>query len=271
DFHVLVASPRLAVDLLETALAIDPELTGMFRGQFVGPHSGDASMSVADALAMHGDLNRDLQLSRLTPLEQRLEDGLALRDGQIHRIPVLFQKPLVLVPGLLGKIVRGVVHRVSPLTPNMVNSLVTGHHVIVPRPMGPRMSRERVPELLDRMRVPALDDGVLKTLAEHRHWAVAPATVANLSKAFGVDQGTLVVANPADTFEGARVPDRWTPVRIPGDKVDVLEAYVVSVLSSLGLRTHFVDTWTPYHVFQGTMHCATNVKRTPPDLGRTGP
>jgi hypothetical protein len=54
---------------------------------------------------------------------------------------------------------------------------------------------------------------------------------------------------------------QWRRVWIPEPTVDVVEAYVTSVLD--GLTVRFVDAWH-YHVREGEVHCGSNVLRTPP-------
>jgi hypothetical protein len=67
--------------------------------------------------------------------------------------------------------------------------------------------------------------------------------------------------------------NEWDKVWIPEDNVDLFEAYMVAVLSRIGLTVHFIDDWDYYHRMDGEVHCGTNVLRTPPEdaAGYTGP
>ena len=55
----------------------------------------------------------------------------------------------------------------------------------------------------------------------------------------------------------------WMRIHIPDATVDVVEAYVKSVLEPLGNTVHFVDTFEAYHSLAGEIHCGTNALRTP--------
>jgi len=56
----------------------------------------------------------------------------------------------------------------------------------------------------------------------------------------------------------------WFRVTIPDNKVDVVEAFYLSVLNPLGVTVHFVDDWF-YHFSMGEAHCATNCMRELPE------
>jgi Protein-arginine deiminase (PAD) len=61
-----------------------------------------------------------------------------------------------------------------------------------------------------------------------------------------------------DGFQKVVIPER--------PSVDIFEAYAQLVLESLGLTVHWVDSWY-YHVRFGSIHCGTNVIRTPATKG----
>ncbi len=85
-----------------------------------------------------------------------------------------------------------------------------------------------------------------------------------------------IVNDPANT--GAPTPiDRvappparrftnWMRVKIPDGTVDVIEAYMKSILEPLGNTVHFIENYESYHEMFGEVHCGTNAKRTPPEL-----
>jgi hypothetical protein len=52
-------------------------------------------------------------------------------------------------------------------------------------------------------------------------------------------------------------------IHIPRETIDVVEAYVMSVLGALGNHVHFVDTFEAYHSQSGEIHCGTNALRAP--------
>ncbi|MEV5407260.1 protein-arginine deiminase family protein [Thermopolyspora sp. NPDC052614] len=310
--RMVVASARLAVDLLTEASALavrEPEagpVTAMFRGRLLAepptpqntskPEDPDpeedpdglqapairppADLSVTQALAAHGVTNADLQTSRLDPIERRLRDGLRLGDDAIVRLPVLFHALPQFPAQRLGMITSSgagadmaVVHRTSALTPNMVNMLVVGEHLMVPRPLGPRLGRAGVRRILHIMGVPELDDAVLDRLEGHWHWATWGTDLDRLADVYDVDRDAIRhhPANAALFDPNGTTTRSWSRVWIPEDNIDLFEAYAVSVLAPL--TVHFIDVWDPYHVAGGGLHCATNVVREPPEAtaGYVGP
>jgi len=58
----------------------------------------------------------------------------------------------------------------------------------------------------------------------------------------------------------------WMRVRIPDKTIDVIEAYVLSVLEPLGNTVDFIEDFECYHEMMGEVHCGTNAKRMPPEL-----
>jgi len=70
------------------------------------------------------------------------------------------------------------------------------------------------------------------------------------------------VLSPAPT----RVFATWRRVWIPEPTVDLIEAYMLSVLEPHGLTLHFIDDFHSYHIAAGEVHCGTNARREPPEL-----
>lgn len=101
--------------------------------------------------------------------------------------------------------------------------------------------------------------------------AVGPSMIGPLSPAL-----TALVQAKRDDIknapENATIPlnvagefTKWCRVWIPEKTVDLLEAYMLSVLKPLGLTVHFIDDWF-YHAGSGEVHCGTNAMREPPEL-----
>lgn len=69
-------------------------------------------------------------------------------------------------------------------------------------------------------------------------------------------------ANPG-TFndQGEIVAKAWTRIIIPENTVDIFQLYAHLMLTSLGAKVHWVDSWY-YHVHDGGIHCGTNVLRS---------
>lgn len=279
-FRMVMASSKLALDLLDaaqTVAASDPDvlLTDMFRGR---PDLNsrlkirDARMTITEVLTETERTNRDIHFKKLIPIEQRLVDGLNLDDNAIVHLPVLFEALPEVPSKRLGMVTSDragavTIVRTTAKTPNLVNMLVLGTDLILPRPEGPRMNRTGVVRALARMTTEPLPPHFLEALEDHWYWAERGRTLAWLASTFGVTP-EIIARDPANrhVFEKTNATrDRWTRIRIPEDGIDLFEAYTVATLRPLGLRPRFVDAWSPYHIAEGGVHCATNVMRLPPE------
>lgn len=253
--RLLIASSELAVNLLTAARSRRP--TTMFRGremQDTGFAFSDG-MTVADALKDHEDFNRSLQKLKLNSIEERLKEGLGLADADLIRLPVLY----VGLPDI-GAWLFGVVDdlRTIALSPSLVNLLVVGDHIILPRPYGPRLRPDDV-QAVTGARPP-------DRLLGHWHWERSGTHVSVLANRFNVSAEAILEnhRNQGSIFDGGHTTFAvWTRIWIPEENVDLFEALAVLELESRSLLVHFVDTWA-YHRLQGELHCATNVRRTPP-------
>jgi hypothetical protein len=274
--RLLMASPGLALALLEEADHLNRRrgagLTAMFRGREWLERGQvtltPATTTVRELLTTHKDTNEELN-NRLLAMEQRLCDGLRLGPSEEPvQVPVLFHALDTLVPHQLGMISGEEVHaRTTALTPNLANVLVLDRTVVAPRQEGPRMAAADVARVLDAVGAPRLSSRRLAGLRGHRHWARQGTRVSDMAQTFGVTESRITGApenrRPGLFDAGGATAAAWTRVWIPEDTVDLFEAYTLSVLSSLCLRVRFVDAWSPYHVFSGGVHCATNVQRVP--------
>ncbi len=74
---------------------------------------------------------------------------------------------------------------------------------------------------------------------------------------------SVIAFNPGaanmQTVNGTNfVPKQFAP--LDSASKDVFET---KILSSLGGRVEFVDSWQKYHALMGDVHCGSAVKRTP--------
>jgi len=68
-------------------------------------------------------------------------------------------------------------------------------------------------------------------------------------------------ANPgAFNNQGEIAAKEWTRIVIPENTVDIFQLYTHLVLTMIGAKVHWVDSWY-YHVHDGGIHCGTNVLR----------
>ena len=63
--------------------------------------------------------------------------------------------------------------------------------------------------------------------------------------------------------EGQITTKDWTRITIPENTVDIFQLYAHLVLTMLGAKVQWVDSWY-YHLHEGGIHCGTNVLRTRP-------
>jgi protein-arginine deiminase len=61
------------------------------------------------------------------------------------------------------------------------------------------------------------------------------------------------------------IPEARGPLTAAG--VDLFQRDLGNKLTALGLTTHFIDCWQPYHEHHGEIHCGTNTWRKPANIG----
>ncbi|MCK6556305.1 protein-arginine deiminase domain-containing protein [Candidatus Binatia bacterium] len=301
-FRLLIASVWAMDELLEATKSV-PVLRGrtnLQRGQWIDSRGTTPAawaeydeVSVEDLIAASRTFNQTLRTSKLVAIERRLKRGLNLDAADIVRVPTYFAEPAVMtaVFGLPGT-------TTVAKTVGMVNLQVVNTHLLVPKPFGPRVrpadATTVLRKVLDRLGL----SGVAVRLtpgAGFFHWAypgedvgrfacyfAQPSTAAarqniiNHIKTGAVltpANATLVAATRAAILADPRNAGApaagtfptWRKMWIPEDTVDLLEAYMLSVLEPLGLTVHFVDDWY-YHAGMGEVHCGSNARREPPEL-----
>lgn len=268
-FKLLIASVYVAHKLLRYARQISPSLrTNLFRGKEWDSRSipdgamgsVNAEISVDNLLSRAYTANERIRTTRLIPIEIRLKRVLDLDRSDIIRIPVYFDpKP----PG----------NPTFAFTPGMVNMLVVNNHVMVAKPFGPRLRQQDAERILrDKLHISTVTPGRLGPLVGHFHWAKPSDLLANIATLYGVTEAAIL-AHPRNTGLTSGTIPNWRKIWIPEANVDLFEAYVYVVLEDVGIHVHFIDDWDTYHRMEGEVHCATNVKRTPPETasGYSGP
>jgi hypothetical protein len=202
----------------------------------------------------------------LSAVHARLQAALDLDRADILRVPVLYDN------GMLP---------VGPALPNMVNALVLGTQIVLPKPWGPRVpvaTAKRVltdlfyEDITDEM----VDAAELQERTTESFW-VAPdvdsddvvqqaqtnvrardqtATVADI----GVFQ--IHVGNKMPK-EWKTPPNGWRTVTVTQSTVDIFEAYMIVRLTAVGNTVVFVDDYEHYHRDGGEVHCGTKVRYAP--------
>jgi uncharacterized Zn-binding protein involved in type VI secretion len=322
-FKLLMASATAMTMLLERTAQVTPDQrTGFHRGRY--QDGVYAELDVDDLLntpvnnyAHPGllrvgsgrpprvtvkEYNDALDAGKLTPIAARLREGLALATGDVLPLPMYFSVPSAHTSAQIRARHPG--HLTSSVTAALVNLVVLGSHLLVPRPQGPRVSvRDAIEILQDVLAGLGLGDrGILFGSTETIHWSPPdeenwkvyayfarfspadrrlfveimrrndPTAMANLSPAGLAALATSRDSIRAKNLDASFAPDAWSAswpawrrVLIDEGTVDIVEAYVHTLISPLGLTPHFVDDWS-YHTRVGSVHCGTNVRRTPPNV-----
>ncbi|MCZ7678532.1 MAG: protein-arginine deiminase domain-containing protein [Sandaracinaceae bacterium] len=267
-------------DLLHTPVARLPE-RGLAR---------EDSGSAAPTITVR-EYNDRLQRAKLTPIAQRLRAGLGLDESDALPIPTYFRVPDAYESDHIVRPDRR--HKTRALTMGCVNLQVVGSHVLVPRPVGPRLPAAEARQVLgDVLRTLGLGHLSVRLGSESvRHWSsprerngtihhyyaqlsqadrrlLVDALQANRSSVTLSEAGRQAVdavrqrVAPAFRDPSGSVP-RWRLTVIDGCGVDLIESFLLTILAPLGLTVHFIEAWY-YRINDGGVHCATNVRRTPP-------
>ncbi|MCC6873677.1 MAG: PAAR domain-containing protein [Sandaracinaceae bacterium] len=243
--------------------------------------------------------NKHLWKHKIKPIAGRARQGLGLARADVLPVPMYFKVPPAHRAGDIQQRDRG--HTTTSLTAACVNLQVLGSHLLVGRPFGPRLppddARRALADTFAELRLgsPAIVLGDAETI----HWSppgehdgrifgyyaqldpsdrrtlveilrtgtpgrFSPGGVA----AFDQSRASLGAANPGVFPQGGSRDhhvNHWRRIRVPEDSVDLVESFLLTLLRPLGLTLHFVDAWS-YHIGQGSVHCGTNVRRTPPDV-----
>jgi hypothetical protein len=278
--RLLMASTQLAMDILRAAQEIHKRdkaanpLSACFRGRSLSPtrlnsRGLSAAEKVEDMLTKYEAWSADLQTRRLTPIQVRLEDTLALAPANTILVPVLYK---VLKAGTIDQMgaaistsARGLTWvTTSAHTPGAVNLQIFNDIALVPRQHVARMKPDHVAEALRTAGVTGVRADQLPPTGNEQ-WARVGTTTATLASLFG-SSAAAIKNDPrnAGKFNASNAVIRnWDRITIPDDTVDLFEAYMHVKLTELGLKVHFIEDWDEYHVGEGEVHCGTNVRRTP--------
>ncbi|MBW4707391.1 protein-arginine deiminase domain-containing protein [Roseobacter sp. YSTF-M11] len=250
----------------------------------------NASMSIREFRYFGRFTNDWLAENKLTDLHRTLSG--AFPDLPRLEIPVLYDE----VTWIEDKQTKEIGpdfdnEQTSAFLPNGVNMQILGHHVLVPRPYGPRAAPDVAARILKRA-VPSqaslFDAETFRRRGLDRliHWIKRPifpgasgSDSARIAAQFADGFADMTEAevreaiikankgafssrpNPADELPDLK--EGWRRLLIPEGTVDLFEAFIQTRLEALGLKVHFVDTWY-YHIRLGEIHCGTNVLRRAP-------
>lgn len=297
---LLIASVYAMDILLDKISKVDFKegRTNFHRGKFDEFDKYTEEISVEDLLTGDvGKYSQKIKKKFMVPIEGRLMRCTGYKRKDVIKIPIYFK------PGAdLSKPYGHDDNITVAKTVGMVNMQVVGKHLFVPKPFGPRMPKIKAEKIvkdtlkhLKSGKVPVkslLDTGFFfwarpglsveqvalfftqpKTVAERKELikkikdsshviSSSLKTLVDAKKKEIVD-ANKVAPTPITSITPGGIFNRWKRLFIPENTVDVIETYMLSVLSHIGCKVHFVDDWY-YHIGWGEAHCGTNAKRTPP-------
>lgn len=220
-----------------------------------------------------------------------------------HKIKDAIQIPIYFKPGSDPSKPYGHAENMTVAeTVGMVNMQVVNNHLMIPRPFGPRMPKAIAEKIVkETLKTLKLKSTPVKSLPDNgfTFWAWPGLSLADIALFFTQPHTieereelierikdpahkisgslkALVKTKMKEIFKANNDPpspissilsggdfDKWKRLTIPEKSVDVIETYMLSVLSHIGCKVHFVDDWY-YHTGLGEAHCGTNAKRSPP-------
>lgn len=300
--HLLImASVRAMHFLLEELQALPfAARTSFHCGKYEDPRDrASYNELTVDALLATRNYNERVRNERLAPIQRRLTRGLDLRADEIIPFPTYFKLPTNAAAPFGSPANQTVAETVGS-----VNLLVANRHLLIPRPFGPRLDQTHCMQVLTRVfsrlgisvtpRVPSATgfwfwvfpgENSMRVAAYFTHPTSAVEreniidyivtgtglTPANSARVMAISASIAAVPANATMIGSINLAGNFTTWRrlwIPSTTVDVMEAFMHSLLEPHGLTLHFIDDFHAYHVNMGEVHCGTNARRTPPELTR---
>lgn len=163
--------------------------------------------------------------------------------------------------------------------PNPVNLQVVNHHVMMPRPFGPRMKAADAVAVMKRVFHPSMQTLLSTSFIRRMKLETQTLNIKNypetdyhqqISSSFiNINhfpdtpedfEKRLVAANRNEFTSDGYLKDGWRKLSIPEKTVDLFEFYITVALTQIGTTVHWIDTWY-YHIRHGGLHCGTNCVR----------
>jgi len=279
--------------------------TNFHRGKFEEFNNWGSYSEVSAEDLYTGDVgtySQEIRKNFMTPIESRLMKCTAHKREDVIKIPIYFKpgdlsRPFgsddnitvaetvgmvnmqvankhLFVPKPFGprmprataeKIVKKVFKSLGLKKANMKSLPDTEHHYWAQ----PGLSLDRVAQFFTHPDTAAERDDIIKKIKDSTH-TLPPALQAlvNARKVEIEGANNTGPSKIADVTNAGGIFTKWKRLTIPEPKssVDIIETYMLSALSYIGCKVHFVDDWL-YHVGWGEAHCATNAKRRPPSAG----
>lgn len=207
----------------------------------------------------------------LTAVRERLVHCLALDAADVISMPVLYRSIADTFSGY------------ESVLSNVVNLVVLGTTVIIPKPWGPRVNAEDMQSLLYMISVYlGLERNLFSNfgdednLARLRREVVWVRTIEQEQELEDSDELSDELPPPPEPLrttvakrlgvaankvvEGKTIGP-WNRFVATLPTIDIFEAYIRARLEPLGLSVHFVDVWKSHHSNGGEIHCGSNERR----------
>jgi hypothetical protein len=226
---------------------------------------GAARMSILEILRIEraSKVNRMAEKERLSALVTNLKS--AFSGIEILAVPALLD-----LPDEAGQ--------TETLLPNLVNMQVIGKYLLIPHPFGPRMNPDGALKVIGKVVPSRFKSLISKSIIQLNKLDQRTLNIKNLyPPGYSLFIGEIVEAlgnQGNEEFEekffqinrihfdaDQALKDGWHKLKIPEKTVDLFELYTVILLSGVGLKIHWIDTWY-YHLRHGGLHCGTNAIRS---------
>ncbi len=201
-----------------------------------------------------------------SPLNRTVAETVGMVNMQVANGHLFVPKPFGprMPRKTAEKIVKRILKRLGMGKTNVQSLSDTEHHYWAQ----PDLSLDRVAQFFTHPDTAADRDEIIEKIKNPAH--ALSSTLQALVDARKVEIEGANNTGPskiADVTDASGIFTKWKRLTIPEKpSVDIIETYMLSVLSHIGCKVHFVDDWI-YHVGWGEAHCATNAKRRPPSAG----
>jgi Protein-arginine deiminase (PAD) len=255
-----------------------------------------AAISTREIEFFEGGTNEAIVNDHMVPLDAVLQSKFP--ELPVYKVPVIFDRADLVYskktpyPTESGKPPEPKRAQTAAFTPNLANLVYLNGTVLIPHPFGPRMypgeaikaiRRVLRGEKLRQIEATVTRDFFRKQGLEklevwisgdpdpetnHRYFENDKELAREFADGFPGVRDEDVAERIRKTNSGAfdalgRMKPGWHKLHIPEQTVDLFQAYTHAILTFLGLKVRWIDSWF-YHLHEGEIHCGTNVLRKVP-------
>jgi hypothetical protein len=259
-----------------------------------------AATSTREIEFFEGGTNEAIVNDYMVPLDAVLQSEFP--QLPVFKVPVIFDRADLLpteaspYPTESGKPGEPKRAQTAAFTPNLANLVYLNGTVLIPHPFGPRMypgdAIKAIRRMLRAEKLRQIEATVTREFFRkqgleklevwisgdpdpetgHRHFENDNELAREFADGFPGISDKDIAERIRKTNSGAfdslgRMKPGWHKLHIPEETVDLFQAYTHAILTFLGLKVRWVDSWF-YHLHEGEIHCGTNVLRKVPSSGR---